>query len=735
MIKKITLAVLLAFAGFALYSQSYSPMEWVDSYSFGSVNNTDEGYAAVYDSEGNLYIGGLYSSSEIVFGEDTLRKLATNSMAFIAKRSPSGQWLWARQISDRTSIHSLGIDADGNIYASGNFMGDNIYFPNDVILNGTPFGIYGIFAAKFSPDGDCLWAKPAGTNSIFDSHFSSATDADGNTFLTGYYIGTMMAGSHSVENLGGSSTFIAKIDSGGNWVWLRRIGGAVGDRGRAIAIDSENVYVAGTHSSEIIYYDADSTISTEKTRNEAFYIAKLSKDGEFLSANKIESPYSMNVSALVYHNSALYVTGSSWGSLDLGNDISISSGGASNLFVAKYSTELLATWVKSPQGGGSSSKGITAHNDLVYIVGELGGNIVCDAISISNAKPRGGLVIGIDEEGSWVSGLSTLNCGSETASSYPIFYAAAGNGDKLSLLGVYRGRVSTGDNCLENPGSGSTTYDVLLAVATVPIKSEQPILPESISLSSQTDTLDIGAELEIIAEVLPENATDNSLEWYSSDESVATVNSQGVVTAVAAGNVSITAISVANNNVIASLDLVVRQYVESIVFAEEELQVTVGDTLQLQVTVSPENATNKKLEWSSDDPAIVGVDDSGQIVAKAAGSVYVYAASTDRSGAYSYIWINVSEPIILPDSIRISGPAQLQLGQSAALSVSFLPENASNQTVYWASSDEGIAVVNTSGRVTALSPGTVTITATSRADGSVTDEITIVVGSSIIPVQ
>lgn len=150
----------------------------------------------------------------------------------------------------------------------------------------------------------------------------------------------------------------------------------------------------------------------------------------------------------------------------------------------------------------------------------------------------------------------------------------------------------------------------------------------------------------------PEDATDVTLTYTSSDENVATVDETGMVTAVGNGEADIvisltqtfpvatgeTATAETSSqpiNLTATTHVTVTTAVESISFDKTEGVLTVGNTHQIKATVSPENASDQTLTWTSSDESVATVDGSGNVAAKAAGSATITASVGDVSASYA----------------------------------------------------------------------------------------------------
>ncbi|MDO4191655.1 MAG: Ig-like domain-containing protein [Erysipelotrichaceae bacterium] len=232
----------------------------------------------------------------------------------------------------------------------------------------------------------------------------------------------------------------------------------------------------------------------------------------------------------------------------------------------------------------------------------------------------------------------------------------------------------------------------------------------------------IGSTATLTATVLPSNATDKSVTWRSSNTNVATVNSSGMVTAVGSGTAVITAVS-SDPSITAQCSVTVTIAVQSVSVSPETAQMFTGEKLQLQAAVLPSAASDKTVTWKSSNTAVATVDSTGKVTAVSNGTATITA--TTRDGGYSDTCIvSVSTPLVEvylnTDSLR------LIKGETSYLTVSFVPETASDHTVAWSSSDPSIAAVDSTGKVTAVSNGTAVITVTAN-DGGFTDTCTVTV--------
>lgn len=242
---------------------------------------------------------------------------------------------------------------------------------------------------------------------------------------------------------------------------------------------------------------------------------------------------------------------------------------------------------------------------------------------------------------------------------------------------------------------------------------------ESVELNSTIIGLEIGQTYQLSATVLPTNATNPYVLWGSSDSSVATVSADGLVTALSLGSTLITATSIDGTNISASCLITVNPtLVNSVVVTPASADLTQGETIQLNCSVLPENATNKNVVWTSSDTNVATVSTDGIVTAVNLGSATITATSADGSNISASCMVNVN-PILVSEIAVTPTQAVLDEGESVQLSCTVFPENATNKNVVWTSSDTSVATVTEDGLVTAVTIGVAYITATSTDGGNV----------------
>ena len=244
-----------------------------------------------------------------------------------------------------------------------------------------------------------------------------------------------------------------------------------------------------------------------------------------------------------------------------------------------------------------------------------------------------------------------------------------------------------------------------------------------------------GQTYQLKATASPSNATTKSVTWKSSNTRVVTVNSSGKLTAVGNGSATITATAKDGSKkkvtckVTVKIPTVIK--VSRVSLNKSDLALTSkGQSYQLSATVSPSNASNKSVKWTSSNPKVATVSSSGKVTAVANGNTTITATAADGSGKKDICAVTVNipkpadpTPTPTPSVVKVSSvslnPSSLSLtkkGQTARLSATVSPSNATNKSINWSSSNNNVATVS-NGVVTAVGNGSATITATA-ADGS-----------------
>ncbi len=221
-----------------------------------------------------------------------------------------------------------------------------------------------------------------------------------------------------------------------------------------------------------------------------------------------------------------------------------------------------------------------------------------------------------------------------------------------------------------------------------------------ITLDKAEATLEKGKTLTLKATVNPNDATESTVIWSTSKNSVATVKN-GVVTAVSAGTVTISARA---GDKITACTIKVLVPVTSVTIDKKTVTLTVDETITLEATVNPEDATDATVTWSTSDASVATVE-NGVVTAVAVGNATITVQAGGKKATCSIDVIIPVEEVTLNTTT-----AKLFVDETIILEATVSPEDATDTTVVWSTSDASVATVE-NGVVKAIAAGTVTITA------------------------
>lgn len=247
----------------------------------------------------------------------------------------------------------------------------------------------------------------------------------------------------------------------------------------------------------------------------------------------------------------------------------------------------------------------------------------------------------------------------------------------------------------------------------------------SISFDKTSITAHVGETVQLIATVLPENATNKVLEWKSSDESVVTVV-DGLLSMKKLGTATITATTTDGTNISASCSVTVEPIkAQSITIDPASLELVLGETATVNYTITPDNTTTKEVVWSSSNTDVVTVE-NGVITAVGVGTADVTVETTDGSNLSAICKVTCL-PILVSQITLDKSELTLDVNATAQLTATISPENATNKQLQWESSDETVATVNSTGLVTAINGGTANVMVLSTDGSNVSASCAVVV--------
>ena len=213
-------------------------------------------------------------------------------------------------------------------------------------------------------------------------------------------------------------------------------------------------------------------------------------------------------------------------------------------------------------------------------------------------------------------------------------------------------------------------------------------------------------------EKLAKAASKLTVEWTSSDESVATVDATGMVVAVSAGEVDITA-SVTDSEMSAVCKVTVKVAAKDITVPDNlDVKLNDGNETTVEATVSPADATDVKVSYASTDEAVATVDKDGRVQVLQPGECDITTTLMQDSEKVTEKTTHVKAFYEVESITLDSNEGKLTVGNSHTIKATVAPEEAAAETtIEWSSSNEKVATVDENGKVTAIAAGEATITA------------------------
>ena len=259
-------------------------------------------------------------------------------------------------------------------------------------------------------------------------------------------------------------------------------------------------------------------------------------------------------------------------------------------------------------------------------------------------------------------------------------------------------------------GSATITAKAGDKTATCTVTVSKKVIPvTSVSLNKTSLALTEQESFQLSATVSPDNASDKTVTWSSSNTAVATVSNNGLVTAVKEGSATITA-KAGDKTATCAVTISKKVIpVTSVTLNKTSLALTEQETFQLSASVSPDNATDKTVTWSSSNTAVATVSQDGLVTAIAVGSATITATAGEKKATCT---VTVNRRVVPATSITLDyDNIEIAKGKMVTLHATVLPEDTTDKTVSWKSSNTSVATVNNNGNVTAIKAGTATITA------------------------
>jgi len=312
---------------------------WVKS--FGGSSDYDLGTSIAVDADGNVYTTGYFIDTvDFDPGPDSMKISALGSWdSFIQKLDADGNFLWVKSIGGNGESYafSLAIDADGNIYTSGDFTDSIKFEPSANVKNlSARRGGQDVFFLKFNNKGNLLWAKSFGTS----YSASIAFDDRGNVYTTGSFGETVDFNSAKISAVGQRDVYVQKMEASGNFIWAKSFGGKSYEDGSSIAIDNKgNIFTTGSFRESVDFDPGPGVANLTAVGDVDAFIQKLDSNGNFIWAKSFGGLYPDYLSSIAIDPVGdLYTTGYFHRTVDFDpgqGEYNITSEGERDVFIHK----------------------------------------------------------------------------------------------------------------------------------------------------------------------------------------------------------------------------------------------------------------------------------------------------------------------------------------------------------------------------------------------------------------
>ncbi len=468
-IKKYAFLFFMFIINVNAFSQSVST-EW--SGSFGSTS-ADWGYSIVKDHQGNILVAGRFINTvDFDPGPSTYNLTGNGLHTFILKLDANGNFLWVKAVGGNLLglDKSIAVDIDDNVYLTGNYSGTIDFDPSANTFNlSSVDNSTDAFILKLTSAGQFVWAKSIGGDG-YERGSSIAIDHNQNVCIVGNYADTadfdpgpgvyqLISETNSI----GSSydVYILKLDSAGQFIWAKSVGGEQGDYGNSIAVDTlGNIYTTGAYR-ETADFNPGSGVNNLNSSwwSEDIFVLKLDPAGNYVWAKSMGGTSSGDegFSIWIDQHERVYVTGAFKSTADFdpsGNTFNLTSGGSDDSFILRLNSDGTLNWAKSVRGS-SPNKGrsiTTNASGDVYVTGYYFGLTDFDPAAgityYENSSHYDIYVLKLDSNGlfDWTANMG----GSEADFGYSIITGS--NDDEIYLTGSFKDTIDL------DPGIDTVTH-------------------------------------------------------------------------------------------------------------------------------------------------------------------------------------------------------------------------------------------------------------------------------------
>jgi hypothetical protein len=251
---------------------------WVQG---GGGTNLDYGTAIALDNGGNVYATGFVNNGP------------GNEDGFLQKWDASGNHIWSKFVAGpaHDTDHDVALDGEGNVYVAGAYSNTVEFDPGNSAADLTSEGLTDIFVIKYDADGNFIWVKSVGGISS-DGGYGITADESGNVYVTGIYVNTVDfdpgVGISTLTSAGFADVFVLKLDSEGNFLWAKSMGGPGSDYSFDVAVDGNgNIFTTGYFNDTADFDPGTGTSNLTSQGQGDLFISKLDSSGDFVWAQRM----------------------------------------------------------------------------------------------------------------------------------------------------------------------------------------------------------------------------------------------------------------------------------------------------------------------------------------------------------------------------------------------------------------------------------------------------------------
>ncbi|MBD2078274.1 DUF4347 domain-containing protein [Phormidium sp. FACHB-592] len=356
-------------------------------------NSTDQANGISVDSNSNVYTTGYYGGTvdfDPGAGTTNLTSTGAGSDIFVSKLDASGNFVWAKGMGGNGTDQANGIsvDSNGNVYTTGTFNDTVDFDPGTDTFNLAPGGIASIFLSKLDTAGNLVQAQQF-TGGSLGLTPKTVVDREGSVYTVGSFYGTVDfdpgVGLFTLTSAGGADIFISKLNSSGNFVWAKGLGGSIyDDSANGISIDSNgNVYTTGSFQGTADFDPGIGIMNLTSTGSNEVFVSKLDASGNFVWAKGMGGSSDDAATGISVDTSGnVYTTGFFQGTADFDpgtGTLNLTSTGSNEVFVSKLDASGNFVWVKRMGNSYAIARDIDVDSSgNVYTTGSFYGTVDFD---------------------------------------------------------------------------------------------------------------------------------------------------------------------------------------------------------------------------------------------------------------------------------------------------------------------------------------------------------------------